>query len=233
MDVLGIALQDYYAGNYTEDISTTSSLDENDVLPLPYLFRDFGQMPLIEQEALRLSRGRVLDIGCGAGNHLLYLQEKGVDAIGLDQSKGAIDICQKRGVKHTVCTDIRNYTGKRFDTLLLLMNGIGIAGKLSQLPKFLAHLKQLISVNGQILLDSSDIIYMFDEDQDGGYWVPGNTDYYGEVQFQMQYKNKKGPIFDWLYVDFNTLLTYAQKENFNCELIVEGKHFDYLARLTL
>ena len=67
---------DYHHGNYTEDIKTYSSLDEEDVIPLPYLFRDFDEMPKLEQKALELAHGKVLDIGCGAGNHTLYLQPR-------------------------------------------------------------------------------------------------------------------------------------------------------------
>ena len=233
MDIFGKALQDFQAGNYTEDISTSSSLDEEDVLPLPYLFRRFQEMPLIEQKALKLCRGKVLDIGCGAGSHSLYLQENGLQVVGLDQSPGAIEVCKKRGIKSVVCSEFMKYQQTGFDTLLLLMNGIGISGKLQKLPEFLRHAKILLNPNGQILLDSSDIIYMFEKDEDGGYWIPGSVDYYGEVRFQMTYKNEKGPIFDWLYIDFETLAKHAEKENLECKLIVKGKHYDYLAKLSL
>lgn len=233
MDILGKALLDFHQGNYTEDIKTVSSLNEVDDLPLPYLFREFSNMPKIEQRALELCRGKILDIGCGAGSHSLYLQQKGFEIVALDQSVGAIEICQKRGLKNTVNSEILSYCEHGYDTLLLLMNGIGLATSLKKLPSFLNHLKGFLTPNGQILLDSSDIIYMFEDDEDGGFWVPGDRAYYGEVQFQMSYKNEKGPVFDWLYIDFNTLSRYAEKQDLNCEMIVEGEHYDYLARLTL
>ena len=233
MDVLGKALLDFQMGNYSEDIKTTSSLNEEDILPLPYLFRGFEEMPTLEQKALECCSGKVLDVGCGAGSHSLYLQEKGLDVIGLDQSLGAIQVSKARGVKQTICTEFLNCRELKFDTILLLMNGIGISGKLENLPEFLNHAKRLLRPNGQILLDSSDIIYMFEEDEDGGYWIPGDIDYYGEVQFQLEYKKEKDPVFDWLYLDYNTLIEYASLENLNCELIVEGNHYDYLARLYL
>jgi SAM-dependent methyltransferase len=232
MDVFGKALSDFHYGNYAEDIKTTSSLNEEDVLPLPYLFRSFEEMPLLEQKALKLCRGKVLDVGCGSGSHSLYLQELGLEVVALDQSPGAIEVSRSRGVKKTKCTEFLSYSNSQFDTILLLMNGIGISGKLEKLPEFLNHLKGLLKPDGQILLDSSDIIYMFEEDSDGGYWIPGGVDYYGEVRFQMQYKNEKGPVFDWVYVDFNTLREFAAEESLNCELVLEGDHYDYLARLT-
>ena len=111
------------------------------------------------------------------------------------------------------------------------MNGVGLAGSLQALPEFLAHCKTLLRPNGQLLLDSSNILYMFDQDDDGGYWIPGNVAYYGEVRFQMEYRGKKGPVFDWLYLDYETLAGYAEANNFTCQLISEGDHYDYLARL--
>ncbi|MDP5230387.1 MAG: class I SAM-dependent methyltransferase [Cellulophaga sp.] len=233
IDIFGKAVLDYQNNNYTSDITTFSSLDEEDSMPLPYLFRSYDAMPLLEQKALELCKGTILDIGCGAGSHSLYLQEKKHHVTALDISEGAIEVCKKRGIKNTVCTNLYDFKNVRFDTLLLLMNGIGIVGKLTNLNRFFMHLKNLLKPNGQILLDSSDIIYMFDEDEDGGYWIPDGNTYYGEVNFSMTYKGEKSSLFDWLYIDYNTLQRAAIANNLNCELIKEGEHFDFLAKLTL
>lgn len=232
-DVFGTALMDYQQGNYSEDISTHSSFDEEDVIPLPYLFRSFKEMPKIEQKALKLAKGKVLDVGSGAGSHALYLQKKGLEVTALDNSDGAISVCKERGIKNTVKRNILNFSGETFDTVLLLMNGIGLAGNMDQVGPFLRHLATLINPNGQILLDSSDIIYMFEEDEDGGYWIPNNGKYYGEVTFTMSYKNEKTAPFDWIYLDFNTLQNACWDNGLGCELVLEGEHFDYLARLTI
>ncbi|RIV46862.1 class I SAM-dependent methyltransferase [Flagellimonas pelagia] len=231
-DVLGKAVMDFQQGNYTEDIKTFSSLDEEDVIPVPYLFRDFKEMPKVEQKALKLAKGKILDIGCGAGSHALYLQNKGLDVTAVDNSEGCITVAKERGVQKTVLSNILDYSEETFDTLLLLMNGIGLAGTLSNLTAFLQHLASLLRPNGQILLDSSDIIYMFDEDEDGGYWIPNNGKYYGEVTFTMQYKGLKSEPFDWIYLDYNTLQNACWANGMECELMVSGEHYDYLARLT-
>lgn len=232
MDIYGMALLDYQKGNYYEYIITYSSLDENDMIPVPYLFRTFNKMPAIERKALRICKGKVLDIGCGAGSHSLFLKKKGFDVTSLDNSKGAIETCRLRGIKHTVHSDILDYNDEKYDTLLLLMNGIGLAGKLINLKSFLLHLKSILNPEGQIILDSTDIIYMFDIDDDGGYWVPEGDDYYGEVTFTMEYKKEKSAPFTWLYLDFNTLQNAAIDNGFNCEFVMKGEHYDYLARLT-
>tara|TARA_R110000868_G_scaffold21640_11_gene89855 strand:+ start:21534 stop:22247 length:714 start_codon:yes stop_codon:yes gene_type:complete len=232
-DIIGNAVLDFQNGNYSSDIKTYSSLDEEDRIPIPYLFRDYKEMPKLEQKALALCKGNVLDIGCGAGSHSLYLQQKGLKITALDNSEGAIEVCEKRGILHTVCTDIYDFKEEKFDTLLLLMNGIGLAGKLEYLTKFFTHLKSLLKPNGQIILDSSDIIYMYEEDEDGGYWIADGIDYYGEVKYTMEYKGQKGKEFDWLYIDYNTLQRAAIANNLKCELIGEGEHYDYLAKLSL
>ncbi len=231
-DILGNGLKDYYNGDYTEDIITESTISEQDELPLPYLFRSFNEMPEIEQKALSICKGRVLDIGCGSGSHSLYLQNNKnliVDAI--DISRGATEVARLRGVKNVFNKNIFEIKEK-YDTLLILMNGIGICGKLERINLFLQHLKSLLHKNGQIILDSSDISYMFEKDEEGGFWVNPNQ-YYGEVEFTMTYKGDKSKTFDWLYLDFNTLQNACHANGLLCNLVKEGSHYDFLVKITI
>lgn len=230
-DLFGKAILDYQQGNYTEDITTATSISEEDSLPLPYLFRSYSEMPLLEQTALQLAKGNVLDVGCGAGSHSLYLQnERQLEVTAIDVSPAAIEACKLRGIKHAEVADVMEFSGK-FDTILLLMNGAGMCGKLQQIASFLNHLKSLLKDGGQILVDSSDIIYMFDEDEDGGKWIPSDTDYYGELLYYVSYKGEHEAPFPWLYIDYNTLQNAAHACGLQCELILEGEHYDYLAKL--
>jgi len=230
-DIFGKALLDYHSGNYSEDIMTSTNISDEDVLPLPYLFRDFNDMPKLEQKALQLAKGAVLDIGCGTGNHSLYLQQKGLKVKAIDISKGAIKVAKQRGVLHAKIVDVLDET-ERFDTLLLLMNGTGVFQELIKVSKYLQHLKSLLKPKGQILIDSSDIKYMY-EDEDGGLWVDTNAGYYGELDYFISYKGEKEHPMKWLYLDFDTLKLACETVGLQCELILEGDHFDYLARLSL
>jgi len=201
-------------------------------------------MPAIEKKALQLAKGKILDVGCGAGSHSLYLQnEKKFEVTAIDISKKAIKACQLRGIKDARNLDVMALDNEKFDTILLLMNGAGMCGRLKNIAAFLQKLKSLLNENGQILLDSSDIIYMFDEDEDGGKWIaspvqpsasgPSDEEYYGEVVFNLEYKGEKETPFNWLYLDFNTLQNAAHANGLQCEMVLEGEHYDYLARLTL
>ena len=230
-DLYGKALLDYQNGDYSEDIKTNSSIAGDDIYPLPYLFRAFAKMPKLEQKALQLAKGKVLDIGCGAGSHSLYLQNKGLEVSAIDISEGAIKTCRLRGVKNAKVQDIWELKQPQFDTILLLMNGAGMCGKLHNLSNFLNHIKTLLSPKGQILLDSTDVIYMF-EDEEGNYIIDANDAYYGETNFTMRYKNNTGKIFDWMYIDFNNLQRAAELCGLKCELVLDGEYFDYLARIT-
>lgn len=229
-DILGKALLNYLHGNYTEDILTETNISEEDALPISYLFRDFKKMPLIEQKALILAKGKVLDAGCGAGSHALYLQEKGLDVTAIDVSPGAIEVCTGRGVHKAKVEDLLDVSEK-YDTILLLMNGTGIFQNLEKAPHFLKHLKNLLNPGGQILIDSSDLIYMFDVDDDGGVWIPTEKEYYGELTFKMSYKGETSAEFEWLYLDFERLKLLSNQVGLKCELIAEGDHYDYLAKL--
>ncbi|MDO5988952.1 class I SAM-dependent methyltransferase [Flavivirga amylovorans] len=228
-DLFGKALLDYQNGNYTEDIVTSTSISGEDKLPLPYLFRNFKDMPSLEQRALKLSKGFVLDVGCGSGSHSLYLQKKGRKVKAIDISIGAIEVAKQRGVLDAEVKNILDET-ETFDTILLLMNGTGIFQELSQVSKYLSHLKSLLKTGGQILIDSSDIKYMY-EDEDGGFWMDTNSSYHGELDYFLSYKGKKELPMKWLYLDFNTLNLACETIGLKCELVLEGEHFDYLARL--
>ncbi len=232
-DLFGKAILDFQTNNSPEDLITETTISDEDEMSVAYLFRDFYGMPKLEQQALLLSNGKVLDVGCGAGSHSLYLQnEKKLEVAAIDISNNAVEACQLRGISDVSRTDILEYkSDEKFDTILLLMNGTGIFGKIENVSKYLQKLKSLLSENGQILIDSSDIIYMFDEDEDGGKWISGDT-YYGELEFIISYKGEKEAPFPWLYMDYTTLENAAVANGLKCELVLEGEHFDYLARLT-
>ena len=232
-DLFGKAIFDFQTNNSPEDLITETTISEEDEMSVAYLFRDFFGMPKLEQQALLLSKGKVLDVGCGAGSHSLYLQkEKNLEVTAIDISEKAVEACRLRGISDVLKIDILEFNSiEKFDTILLLMNGTGIFGKLEYVSKYLQKLKSLLAENGQILIDSSDIIYMFDEDEDGGKWITGNA-YYGELEFTISYKGEKEAPLPWLYMDYNTLQNAADANGLQCKLILEGEHYDYLARLT-
>lgn len=232
-DPMGAAIADYFAKGRAARLRVFSSQFEEDEIPAEQLFRTFDEMPPLEQKALELAQGRILDCGAGSGCHALALQDMGKDVEAIDISPLSVDVMQKRGVKQAFQINLfdQNYL-KKFDTILMLMNGSGIIGKLENMGTFFAKMKQLLNPGGCIYMDSSDLRYLF-EDEDGSFLVDLAGGYYGEIDFRMQYKQVKGEPFDWLYVDFQTLSYYATENGFKAELVMEGEHYDYLACLKL
>lgn len=228
-DVIGEAILSFYEYNDPTDIVVESNIVEKDIIPIKYLFRSFIDMPELEQIALDLCKGEVLDVGAAAGCHSIELVNKNLNVTPIDLSKSAVKVMKGRGLK-AVNTNFYNVKQK-FDTLLFLMNGIGISGTLAELPRFLNHAKSLLKDNGQILLHSSDISYLFIE-KDGTLTINLNSNYYGEIKYKMRYKDNETDWFNWLFIDFDLLTEYANKCGLKCELIKKGEHYDYLARLT-
>ncbi|WP_167607372.1 class I SAM-dependent methyltransferase [Maribellus sediminis] len=231
-DPFGAAIHDFFEQGKAPDIAVNTNYTEDEIIPVSYLFRKENEMPGLEKMALKLCKGTVLDIGAAAGCHALVLQEKGLDVTALDNSALAVEVMKKRGVKQVLNADIYEFSERKFDTLLLLMNGTGIGGTISGLKKLLVHLKSLLNPNGQVLIDSSDIKYLFEE-EDGSMWIDlNNSNYYGEMQYELSYKNHK-TTFDWLFIDSKKLQKLATEAGFRFELVKKGEHFDYLAQLTI
>lgn len=226
VDVYGQALQDFYYQR-NQKLLLYNNYGPMEEMPIALFFRDLEEMPEIETMAMDLCKGKVLDIGAGVGSHALILQKRGMDVTAIERSSLAVDIMKHRGVKKAIDGDIFALENKKFDTLLLLMNGIGLVGDLEGLEVFLQHVKNLLHPGGQLLFDSCDILYLYQ-----GGLTPIDR-YYGEIFFQYEYKKKKGEWFKWLYVDQETLETLAAKTGWDCQVIYEDDKDQYLARLIL
>ncbi|MDN5397129.1 MAG: class I SAM-dependent methyltransferase [Chryseobacterium sp.] len=230
-DLMGKAIWDYFHNENPEDLQTETSISELDELPVDYLFRDFEDMNDIEQKALELAQGRVLDIGAGAGSHALYLQnERNLDVLALDISPKSIEVCKLRGIKKAVCVNMLDFSADPFDTVLLLMNGTGVFESLEKIDTYLKKLHTLVNEGGQILIDSTDILYMFDRDEDGGVYIPAGG-YYGELDYIVHYKGESENPIKWLYLDFTTLKNAAENNGFAIEKVMQEED-SYLAKLT-
>lgn len=230
MDVFGEALKDQFMKPPAETLWVHNSYDEPEEMPVDIYFRKEQEMPELELQALSLCKGKVLDVGAGVGSHALILQKRGLNVTGMDISAAAVHIMKQRGLKQAVEGNILSYKlppATQYDTLLFMMNGIGLTGTLSGLKSFLLEAKKLISEDGQLVFDSSDLSYLYLE-------IPlPEKGYFGEVSFRYEYKGLKGNWFKWIYVDQKTLRDIAAQTGWHTEIIFEDDSDQYLARLTL
>ena len=236
---MGRAIADYWKTKTADRLRVFSPMFEEDEIPLTTLFRSYEDMHEIERKALDMARGKVLDIGAGSGCHSLVLQERGIDVTAIDISPLSVETMKERGVKKVFVQDFFELGSQQhvftlegqYDTILMLMNGIGIVGTLKRMPEFFKQLDKILAPEGQVLCDSSDISYVF-EDEEGMICIPNEIDYYGEQSFRMQYKDTIGEPFNWLYIDADTLKQKARRYGYSVEVVAEGEHYDYLARIT-
>jgi SAM-dependent methyltransferase len=232
-DPIGQAVWDFQNGIEIESIVVKTDIAEDELLSPSYFFRTYDQMPHQEREALKRCKGKILDIGAGAGAHSLWLQNQGFDVDSIDISPLSCETMRKRGIKNVLLKDVYALKNQKYDTILLLMNGAGVAQTLPGLEKLLLHLKTLLNPGGKILADSSDLLYLF-TDENGEMWVDIASDaYYGEMEYQLSYKTIHGKPFPWLFVDPDTLSDFAKLYGFKVKDKIEGAHFDYMIELIL
>lgn len=231
-DPMGAAIYDFHKTGNADTLIVRSSMFEDDEIPVEDLFRSFDNMPFLEQTALEVAEGRILDVGAGSGCHSLALQKMGKSVMAIDISPLSVEVMKERGVDVLQVNLYDPSFKEKFDTILMLMNGTGIIGCLDNMPAFFDRMRELLAPEGSILIDSSDLRYLFEE-EDGSLMIDLADDYYGQLDYQMVYRDVEGEPFDWLYVDFGTLAYYAEESGFKAELLAEGDHYDYLARLSI
>lgn len=225
-DLPGLAIKNFYQKTGSGKLYVHDTFGPKVEMPISLYFRNEKQLPKLERIALRLCNGKTLDIGAGAGSHALILQNKNLDVTALEISPAACDVMTKRGLKKVICEDVFQFDGEKFDTLLLLMNGIGLCGDLSGFRKFLGKAETLLNENGILIFDSSDIGYMFEYQE-----LPKDK-YYGEVICRYEYQKQFTDWFGWLYLDFKTLEEITLDEGWTSELIFEDKNDQYLVKLS-
>jgi len=233
-DILGQALLAYHHGDAKAALTVHCNVADDEPLPAAYFFRTLLQMPELERSALGESRGRVLDLGAGAGCHTLELQSRGFDVKAVDVSAGAAQVMAERGVRTVARHDLfapLPANERPYDTILLLMNGLGLTGTLAGLDKFLAHARTLLAPGGQILGTSSDVRYLY-EDEDGALLLNLNGPYYGEVEYTLSHQGQTGAPFPWLFVDAALLNDAAETAGYAAEFLSEDENEQYLVRLT-
>lgn len=228
------ALVDYINGDTMAKLIIYRDDGYSDDHCLQLYFQNIDRFSPLDKTAVDLCRGYILDVGAGAGRHSLALKAKGCRVCSIDLCPEAVRIMRKRGVADARCIDIFDFHETGFDTILLMMHGIGVVRTLSGLNRFLILARSLIKSDGQILMDSVDLrktanlmhlAYQEFNRRIGRY--------VGETQLVFEYKGEKGPPFQWLQVDPDTLAEYALKTGWNCDIPYHESGGDYLARLTL
>ena len=226
MDIFGLALSDFFQNKPAEALWLHNNYGEKEEMPVDVFFRKEDEIPELETIALNLCRGKILDIGAGVGSHALILQKNDFDVTALELSAKACQIMKDRGVQNIVNQNVFNFNTEKYDTLLLLMNGIGLSKTLAGLTEFFQVANNLLNPNGQVIFDSSDISYLYQDMH-----IPEDR-YFGEISYQYEYRGEMGDWFHWLYIDQILLAQLANKHGWNCVILYEDDMDQYLAQIT-
>jgi SAM-dependent methyltransferase len=227
------AMQAYHRGKHDAVLVVYDDF-ERDEVPVSYFFRGPNQFPPLELLALELCRGRVLDVGAGSGCHSLALQSRGLEVTAIEILPSMVRILEERGVRDARVATWMDIQAEPFDTVFMMMNGLGLTETLAGLRGFLSEARRLVRRGGQVLADSTDVRVRLDPEA-GRTGVLERADgrYVGELHFQIEYGGDKGEPFPQLYVDANTLIHHAREEDWSCEIVRDPDEYGhYLARLT-
>jgi SAM-dependent methyltransferase len=163
----------------------------------------YRKWPSPQRRALRLARGRVLDIGAGAGRVSLRLQEKGHEVVAIDSSPGAVDVCRRRGVREARVLRLEEVDGRlgRFDTVVLYGNNLGLLGSRAKGRRLLRRLDRITTARARILGE------ILDPYPDA---APVHLAYHqrnrelgrmsGQIRIRIRYRDLATPWFDYLFL---------------------------------
>ena len=227
------ALLAFEGGDRDASVTVIDDLGDVESLPASWFFRSVAEMPDLERLALESCRGTVLDLGAGAGSHTLILQDRGRVVTAVEILPELVDLLRRRGMKDARPGSLHEPPTGRWDTLLLLMNGWGLAETLSGLERFLSRAHRLLGPGGRIIADSTDMRPLASGKGTGEEGQPIREDgrYVGEVQFQLEFDGHRGDPFSYLYVDPDTLARVAGRTGWTVEIAGSGPDGAFLSVL--
>jgi len=225
-DPMGKAIWRHYFENAPCMISLSIDGLEEEPMNSAYFFRSESEMNDLEKHALNECKGRVLDVGAGAGCHALVLQEKGLEVLAVEQSPKACEVLIARGVRQVLNSDVMLLQQGGFDTILLLMNGFGIGRNEQGLVALLKHLKSLLAPGGKIIGDSTDIRYFREESLE----IDLSDSPPHEVTFEVGVDGIT-EHFAWIYPEEFLLEALAEEAGLKMNVIMYTDEFHFLCEL--
>jgi cyclopropane fatty-acyl-phospholipid synthase-like methyltransferase len=178
--------------------------------------------------------GRVLDIGCGAGRHSLYLQQQGFDVLGVDMSPLAIEVCQRRGLKQAQVRSITQVSPKLglFDTILMLGNNFGLMGSFRRARGLLKRFHTMTSQQARLIVESNDIYQTTDPDHLAYQeFNRQRSRLPGQIRMRVRYKKYVMPWFDYLMVSQEEMKAILAGTGWEVKQFIDSEKAAYMAIL--
>lgn len=222
------ALVNYWKNGDDTPLMIHTNIAETESLHPSYFFRSESELPDHESELLQLAQGTILDVGAGVGSHSLIMQNRGYHIFANEFMQGCCTVMRERLVQNILHGNFNSLEG-RFDTILFIMNGLGMAQTPGGLKNILMKAKSMLNEGGIVLLDAADINHLY---QSQGFLnIQYDENYYGIVTYQFEYCGKFGSSFQWLFVDKILLEETARQTGFQMTILKDDKQFGYSAML--
>jgi SAM-dependent methyltransferase len=195
-------------------------------------FSEYKHWLPFERKAMRFARGKVLDIGSGAGRHALYLQNKGLEVTAVDNSPLAIEVCRQRGIKHTSITPLNEISAELgiFDTVIMMGNNFGLFGSYKGAKRLLKKLHGITSERGRIIASSGDVYkteipeHLFYQESNRNKGRMG-----GQLRIRIRYKKYVTPWFDYLRVSKQELEDILENTGWQANKYLDSETAMYIA----
>jgi len=233
-DAFGQMIWAYYKGREVFEIVERDDgyIDVGSKYGPKMYFSEYEDWSLVEQKAMESVKGRVLDVGCGAGRHSLYLQKKGFDVLGIDNSPLAIKVCELRGLKKAKTMSIEdvNFKPNSFDTIIMMGNNFGLFGSFKKARKLLKKFHEMTSENALIIADTRDP-YKTDN--------PDHFEYHrfnkekgrmgGQVRIRIRFRKHVGRWFDYLMVSKKEMEEILKGAGWKVKEFIDSEDAEYIA----
>jgi len=234
-DAFGHAFLDYL---HHPDPALCSIIERDDGLfdvdPVHGYFAEYPDWPPHQQQAMEYAQGAVLDVGCGAGRHALYLQARGLDVLGVDQSPLAIEVCRLRGLEKTRVASITQVSHRlgQFDTILMMGNNLGLLASYQRARWLLRRFWTLTTAHGRIIAETLDPYQTLDPlHLEYQAWNRNRGRMSGQIRLRLRYRKYEGPLFDYLFVSREELARIVHGTGWNVWRILDSADARYVAVL--
>jgi len=226
---LAVALRDHHRTGRPRRVRATRSDGVSFDIETEEYFTLDGSLADLDQLALDRCRGRVLDVGAGAGRHALALQGMGREVVAIDLSPICVSLCQERGVRDARTFDVMTIDSEeqcgRFDSIFFGMQTIGVAGGVVPLEKLLRRLQNCLEPGGALIVDSRALREAWEGDESDA--SPSR----GEIVLSTRYRGWRGEHFPWVYLAEADLTDVAARAGFEMETLGSVESGEYLAVL--
>ena len=234
-DVYGRQMMAFYLNQHSSEVIEREDgyLDAGGLGGRNYYLSEYKDWAPFEKESMKYVKGKVLDIGCGAGRHALHLQKNSFDVTGIDLSPLAVQVCKLRGLKKAKVLPVEKISRLKagaYDTLLMMGNNFGLFGSFKKAKRLLNQMRRVTTPKAVILAQTLDPYQTHDSYHLSYHKFNRKRGRMGgQIRLRVRYKNLIGPWFDYLFVSKKELQEILKNTGWCLKKVIPSKSSFYIA----